>query len=185
MSKLILLLTLTFLYLHGHSQEDKRIRARKIVSISSRVESVQKDKRIIEFVTTHYDKKGRELSVIRFNGDSICVEAEYFEYNRKGRTTMHTVVDSVKHQTTVTKQQYDRWNHLVEKQIHTNGLLQERITYSYNNLDDKTGEVHYDEKGELKKQTFYSYDSRGMLTKKQTLNAKGEVIYEKINQYDY
>ena len=98
---------------------------------------------------------------------------------------MHTVVDSVKHQTTVTKQQYDRWNHLVEKQIHTNGLLQERITYSYNNLDDKTGEVHYDEKGELKKQTTYSYDSRGMLTKKQTLNAKGEVIYEKINQYDY
>ena len=185
MSKLLLLLTLTFLYLHGHSQEDKRIRARKIVSISSRVESVQKDKRIIEFVTTHYDKKGRELSVIRFNGDSICVEAEYFEYNRKGRITMHTVVDSVKHQTTVTKQQYDRWNHLVEKQIHTNGLLQERITYSYNNLDDKTGEVHYDEKGELKKQTTYSYDSRGMLTKKQTLNAKGEVIYEKINQYDY
>lgn len=185
MNRVILILLTIVLFLPCFGQEIRQIKSRKIKVVSCRVENRQKNEAEIKFTRTEFDRKGREILVNEYNADSLCVTSETFEYNRKGKLTTHIKIDSVAHQTTIIRQNYDRWNRLIEKQTWTNARRKERITYTYNNLDNRLSEITYDEKDSIKKQTTYTYDKRGMLLIKRTIDDSGKLLYEKTNTYDY
>ncbi|MFN5621693.1 MAG: hypothetical protein ACK478_10350 [Flavobacteriales bacterium] len=153
--------------------------------MQSRVESNQKEKRNLSYSTVYYDRKGRETAVYEFNADSVCTQVEFFEYNKKGKLTLQTSIDSVAHTHSRLEQRYDDHNLLIEKTLTTDGKLKERTVYTYNNLDDRTREQVFDESNVLKKETVFTYDFRGMLLRKTTTDGSGKIIYDKINRYDY
>ena len=150
-----------------------------------RTEQVQKGSNERSFTCTHYDSKGREIEVKYFNDDSLCVKVEQHTYNRKGKEIRETVIDSLHHKHTSTKSTYDRWNRLTERATIENNMLTERVEYSYNTFDDKTEEITYDGSGKIKKRTRFEYDKKGMLTRRTTENAKGEIIYDRTYRYIY
>jgi len=185
MMRVIFILSLSLCWLNILAQSEKQIQSRRIKTKVTRVESIQKDKRELSFTTTHYDCKGRETEVNYYNTDSVCVKSEHFQYNRKGKTTHHTTVDSIKKSTTEILYTYDRWHRLQEKQTKENSNMRERTVYEYDNFDNKTKELVFNGKNELKKDITYIYDKKGMLMRKTTLNGSGKVIYDKTNTYDY
>ncbi len=185
MIRAILIVSLSLCWLNIFAQGEKQIQSRRIKTKVTRVESIQKEKRELTFSTTHYDGKGRETEVNYYNTDSVCVKSEQFQYNRKGKTTHHTTVDSIKKITTEILYTYDQWNRLREKQVKENSNMRERTIYEYDNFDNKIKEVVLNGKEEIKKDITYTYDKKGMLLRKTTLNGSGKVIYDKTNTYDY
>ena len=167
------------------AQDEKQIEARKIKSVHTRIEQNQKDSREISFTTTHYNRKGKETDILLYNADSVCIKAEQFEYNKKGRLIAHMTIDSVKHSTEEVRYTYDQWNRQTEKTIAEDGQITEQTSSEYNNLDDKIREVVRNGKGDVKKEITYTYDSKGMLISRTTVNAAGKVVYQKTNTYDY
>ena len=185
MMRAFIFLTFSMLSIAIHAQEEKQIEARKIKSVHTRIEQNQKDSREISFTTTHYNRKGKETDIFLYNADSVCIKAEHFEYNKKGKLISYMTVDSVKHNTAEVRYTYDQWNRQTEKTTAEDGQITEKITVEYNNLDDKIREVVRNGKGEVKKEITFTYDSKGMLISRTTVNAAGKVIYQKNNTYDY
>lgn len=185
MSRTLLLICFTILCATLCAQDSRQIAHRRIKTVQSRVESHLKDKDQLSFTTTHYDRKGRETAVYEFNADSVCTNAEFFEYNKKGRIILHTTIDSIAHVHNRLEQRYDKRNLLVEKTLYLEGKLKERTEFTYNNADDRIGERVYDESNSLKKETTFTYDFRGMLLRKTTTDSNGKVLYDKTNQYKY
>jgi hypothetical protein len=167
------------------AQEARQLAHRKIHIMHSRVESHQKEKDNLSYTTVRYDRKGRESTVFEFNADSVCIQAEFFEYNKNGKLTLHTTIDSLTHSRSRLEQRYDNRNLLQEKILLIDGKQKERTVYTYNTLDDRTFEQVYDESNTLKKETRFIYDFRGMLLRKTTTDINGKIIYDKINHYEY
>lgn len=185
MNRLFILLTLSLACSMLSAQDARQIAHRKIKVVHSRIESHQKEKDNLAYTTIQYDQKGRESRVFEFNADSMCIQAEFFEYNKKGKLTLHTTIDSLTHSRSRLEQRYDNRNLLQEKILLIDGQQKERTVYTYNTLDDRICEQVYDESNALKKETRFSYDFRGMLLRKTTTDSSGKVIYDKINHYEY
>ena len=167
------------------AQEARQLAHRKIKVLHSRVESHQKEKDNLSYTTVHYDRKGRETTVLEFNADSVCIQAEFFEYNKNGKLTLHITVDSLSHSRSRLEQRYDKRNFLQEKTLLIDGKQKERTVYTYNTLDDRICEQVYDDSNTLKKETRFTYDFRGMLLRKTTTDSNGKIVYDKINHYEY
>ncbi len=185
MKTYVLFLCFQCLVLIVFAQESKQIRSRKIKESCVRTEQVQKGANERSYTCTHYDSKGREIEVKYFDEDSSCVKVEQHEYNRKGKEIRETIIDSLHHKHTSTISTYDRWNRLGERLSTENTIITERVEYVYNNLDDKTEEITYDGSGNVKKRTRFEYDNKGMLTRRTTENAKGEIIFDRTYRYVY
>ena len=127
------------------AQEARQLAHRKINMLHSRVESHQKEKLNLSYTTIHYDRKGRETAVFEFNADSVCIQAEFFEYNKNGKLTLHTTVDSLSHSRSRLEQRYDKRNLLQEKTLFIDGKQKERTVYTYNTLDDRICEQVFDD----------------------------------------
>jgi uncharacterized protein YxeA len=180
-----LFLCLQCAVLIGFAQENKQIRSRRIQESCVRTEQLQKGVNERSYTCTHYDSKGREIEVKYFADDSSCVKVEQHAYNRKGKEIRETVIDSLHHKHMSTTSAYDRWNRLTERATTEDYILTERLEYSYNTFDDKTEEITYDGSGNIKKRTRFEYDKKGMLTRRTTENAKGEIIYDRTYRYIY
>ena len=185
MKHVLLFFLISLLPFMAMSQEAKQIQSRGIRVVCTKTEQLQKGQRELSMEVTRYDKKGRETSIEYFNADSMCIRTEQFTYNSKGKTIRHSIADSIEKKTTVVEQQYDRWNRLTQKTTLENNQPIERIEYAYNNFDDRISEIVYDKAGKQKKKTTFTYDNRGMLTSKTTINAEGVVTYYKSIEYTY
>ena len=185
MKSILLSLLFSLILFPLFGQENRQIRARKIMRVQSRTEQVQKGETRTSYSAITYDKKGREIEVKEFDADSSCIREVKYVYNKKGKEILEAVTDSTKHVHTVTLSTYDKWNRLTEKIIQENNAIQERVLYSYNTFDDKTEERVLDGTGNLKKLTRFEYDARSMLTRKTTTNSKGEIVFDKLYRYEY
>ncbi len=170
-----------------YAQGSRQIATRKIHELIST--TIEQKKGVEIERTTHsiFDRKGRLVLETVFDNDSICISKETFQYNRKGDITVHNSFEKEKGDGE-TKEiiEYDRWNRdTLKTEYDMSGKVKQTTSYRYNNADEKTSESVFDAEKKLLRTTTFTYDKRGMLLNRKTVNSKGQVIYEKNNQYTY
>lgn len=135
---------------------------------------------------TTYDKKGRILKVIEFDGDSLPVSTELFEYDRKGNEILHEIRgkgDVVSERTSTT---FDKWSNPVSKtEFELKENKQTTTDYLYNSLNDKTLETVRDDKGKIIRTISYVYDNKGILIERTVRNESGDILLKRTNKAAY
>lgn len=167
------------------AQGTRQIQNRKIKKVSSCSSEMKKGELQKQWIITEYNRKGQIVSETTLDNDSLVKRREEYTYLRNGKISRYSFFDRTKGQTS-SLHYYDRFERdtLIET-TDSSGTIIQKTRIVYDKEDNKTEESIYDQENTLKQKTTFQYDKRGMLTRRKTVNSKGETISEKVNEYVY
>ena len=171
----------------AQAQSNAQIKSRHVRTLVTLSTEEKNGVQVKRTEVNSYDRKGNLIVEKRFDQDSVCVYWKEFAYGKKGVLKEERVLNTTG--TTVVSRRTFEHNRF--------GDEVKMISYNERNQKDEVVETIYDAdrrkiqvikrngQNELISTTNYSYDSKGMLILRVTLNSKGEVISSRSNQYTY
>jgi hypothetical protein len=167
-------------------QGQRQIQSRNIKEVVSTTTENKKGTLTKKTIATQYDRKGRPSSIHILDSDSLCVTRELFMYTKNGDLTSRTLLrgnsDFILEKEEIF---YDRWKRDTLIVEWKDNEVKMKTSIHYDNMDNKTAEITYDNGGKLIKKSLFTYDKKGMLLEKITTDDKDQILYRKQNRYSY
>jgi hypothetical protein len=111
------------------------------------------------------NNKGEITEEIGYKSDGTIATKIVYEYNKFSQLTQKTEYETIKN-------------------VDSTALkIKERRAYIYNGFDELSEETIYNHKNEIEKKITYSYNRKGLMTEKKTLDSTNNVINIKTYLY--
>lgn len=153
--KNILIPTLFILLINNSSAQSKKD-IRKY-NIKVEIETIQEGNATYKSEQTIYDNNGNEIEWIKYNKDGSIKRKRIFKYDKK--------------------------NNLIEEQEYEGTQLVKKIVYTYNNFDEKTSVITYDNNNQILKKEIYTYNNKGLKAEKKVYDKNDKLIATHTYQY--
>lgn len=113
-----------------------------------------------------YDTMGNKIADSMYNDDTLFIRTTYdYKYNKRGDKTEENIYNRDGSLSWKTLFDYDDNGVLREaRRSHSNGLMEEKYIYLFDNRGFHTEMISYNNAGGLNCITRYKYDTGGMLT---------------------
>lgn len=171
----------------SYAQGSQQISSRKIREVVTTTYDNRKGQGETVILTERYNSKGLIIERIETNESKEVVQHELFEYGKKKKLVVHTILNEKSGQAKeVIKFTFDKWgNEISEERFGPENKLKQKILSKYDLSGKKILEEIFDASGNLIKSTSNTYDNRGMLLVRTTKDGNGQVVYTKSNTYTY
>ncbi len=127
-------------------------------------------------LTLLFDEAGNTTEEVKYMKDGQVEEKNSYEYNNVGKLLSHTLlyaVDDVTEKRVLTR---DDKGHLLTETKYYGSDSGERTDYEYNDKNNVTAIIRYDEEGEFISREEIIYDDGASLKERKTVDAGGKLI---------
>jgi hypothetical protein len=176
-----------FTALNTKAQSNAQLKNRHVTQLVTQSVELKNGKLITSAELSIYDRKGNLIVEKRFDQDSICIFWKEYTYGKKGVLLEERQLNSTG--TVVISRKTHEYNKFYDEvrltTFNDKNQVEEISETQYDADRRKKQVVKLNSNKELISTTSYTYDSRGMLVLRVTLDSKGEIISSKSNQYLY
>jgi hypothetical protein len=127
-------------------------------------------------LTLLFDENGNTLEEVKFMKDGEIEEKNSYEYNTGGKLSSHTLLYAVDDVTEKRMLNRNEKGLLVDEVKYYGNDSGERTNYEYNDKDNITAIIRYDEEGEFISREEIIYDDKGSLNERKTIDANNKLI---------
>ncbi len=127
-------------------------------------------------LTVILDANGNSSEEIKYLPTSEVEEKSSYEYDTNGKLTTHTLLYAIDNFTEKRVLTRNEKGLLISEVKYYSGDSGEKTEYEYNEKDNVTAIIHYDEEGEFVSREEIKYDDKGGLTERCTYDINKKIV---------